>query len=170
MYCPIEHSNGETKCILSFDKWSKETPASLGLKYLDLAKSQMMFTCSQCHTASSQAIRGPTEVSVINKARADVHGNITGGPLIAKFEAELQSYTLGVIDSNSFYNQLSTSLIPKLASISDPKAWSIVKNVLMLISDPERRNAFHLRHLHTRPTFQTENCGCNGTHCWNCKR
>lgn len=84
------------------------------------------------------------------------------------FEEKLSLFSLGKITVYSFYQMIVDEYFSSLSHCSHQESWLIIKPILSLIQNPERRANFHLRYLRLRPQAAYLTC-CNRQQCWRCK-
>merc|ERR1711916_413194 len=94
------------------------------------------------------------------------HMDTESGHAIDSLLDDISKLCMGLIGADDLYTKV-LMIFPSLNSCEDESAWEIMKRVLSLIENPERRATLQLRHFKSRPTIRTS-C-CQRSHCWSCK-
>ena len=179
--CPHTHTNKKKK-ILHYDKLKKVLPPETVLSYSGLAKSLLVFQCSNCHNPGSldvlSAINNTRQTKIeserelkIESAREFVYSHIKKSEKwvkqLANFQSDLASYEHGEITTEDFYQKIITEYFTNITTTDDEIAFSTFENVLSIVVNPERRANLHLRYLRDRPKIKT--ICCQRIHCFQCR-
>jgi hypothetical protein len=169
MICPCAHSDGKRRRILDFKQWRILVPQADLKKYTSLADSILAYLCGGCHSLKSLQIISTEEQIVLAEGILKKSIETVGGTeLHDSFKHELNLFVLGELSVEDFYDRLAGEYFSRsMVSGTDQEVWEIVKNVLRLVIDPERRANLHLRHLRSRPRMWTP-C-CHREHCFRCR-
>jgi hypothetical protein len=169
MYCPHQHAKGKGRAILNYREWSKLVPANDLSRYSSLADSVLAFLCGGCHSLKSLQIKAtPDQVEEAERSTKLMIEHAGGKELYESFCQDLFKFENGEERVEVFYSKLSTSYFSSvLVAGNDQEVWRLMKTILRLISDPERRASLHLRYLKIRPRIWTP-C-CSREHCFKCR-
>eukprot|EP01031_Cornospumella_fuschlensis_P038702 gene38702-47052_t len=169
IHCPsASHHKSKRRRVIPYTKWKEALPAEISTKYSSLANSLLAFLCGGCHSLKSLDLGYES-----NRAAAcyqQLARNVTdsaGNCKMATLEPLVESYCLGELLVDEFYDELLKTFFPRLGSLKDAEAWEQFSDLLRIIPDPERRANLHLRYLRDRPRMKT--LCCSREHCFRCK-
>jgi len=163
MKCPLSHTK-EERHLLPYSMWTTFVPRDAVEKYDKLAKSAIEILCGNCHKQSSVLV--PENLPKIEEIKEFLRESLNAESTLEVLMGQIVSYSGGRISTDEAYENY-LSCFPTLNAGEDKEAWNLMKSILALIEDPERRGAMQLRHYRARPKMKTDCCGQN--HCWNCK-
>ncbi len=157
LYCPLcVGGKDRSRCILKYSYMTSIQDERA--QYEMLAESLLSLQCGGCHKRKSMHVVQSREF--ILQAKSELL-DITDLQLI------LGQYETGKITISDCFQTLTSICFPSISMISDTEAWKIMRNVLLLIDNPERRSNLHLRYLRTRPRVWTY-C-CRTEQCFRCR-
>lgn len=156
--CVFCKSTSDKKCLISDDQLKQYCP-SLYERYLILASSLLSIQCSNCHTRKTVFV-SPTFNDTIQSLMPKIHD-------FDRFMVDLRAYDQGFISIRDFFDQITTTYCPNLLTSVDLKAWTVMRDVLLLVNNSERRANLHLRYIKFRPCVWSP-C-CNTAMCFRCK-
>jgi hypothetical protein len=161
--CPFCTSTSDLKCLISEEIFVKSSGA-LYHKYSSLASSLLSIQCSSCHTRKTVFISTPDDAAT-GAASATLRSTIQN---YDQFQMVLKSYDQGIVPIRTFFDQITAIYCPSLLSErNDRSAFAIMKNILLLIKNSERRANLHLRYIQFRPRVWSP-C-CDTAMCFKCK-
>ncbi|RYG65172.1 hypothetical protein EON64_12480, partial [archaeon] len=169
IHCPSTmHHKSKKRRVIPYTKWKEALPAEISTKYNSLANSLLAFLCGGCHSLKSldlghESNRSANCYQQLARNLSDSAGNCK----MAALETAVESYCLGGILVDEFYEDLLKSFFTRLTSLNDAEAWEQFSDLLRIIPDPERRANLHLRYLRDRPRIKT--LCCSREHCFRCK-
>jgi hypothetical protein len=149
--------------LLPFDLWFAECGFLID-KYNSLAQSLLSLQCGNCHARRTLMVsfesNSDSTLTTLQSLAPDLN--------LETLQESLSLFSLGKITINSFYQLISEEYFPSLSHITDQESWILVKAILALIPNPERRANLHLRYLRLRPRAAFLTC-CSRSQCWRCK-
>jgi hypothetical protein len=171
--CPCNHQN-KIAPVLKFQDWSncKCVTTETVTRYRRLAESVLSFLCGGCHNQKTISVESKTNEEKDTAWQALVKDikdreKEKGDTILTEFQNMLATYCDGFISVDSLYDALTNTYLPLMTFGKDSDVWTLFRNVLLVIDDPERRALLHLRHLRSRPRTWTP-C-CNREHCFRCR-
>lgn len=164
IYCPCIHDD-KIRRLLIYNRWKDLVPPSVSSTYNRNAESLLGFLCGQCHTLRSVLV--PFTADDYAKSLEYFQTTYRDIFEVALLVEDVNDYSSGEINAVVFYIKFTSNYFPQLSTMDDKDAWKIMKNLLALIEDPERRACLQLRHLFLRPRFYTP-C-CSKEHCFRCR-
>lgn len=160
--CPLFHEKGGK--LLNYDIWKDLVNPKILWKYGQLANSLLSILCGGCHSIRNIGVEFNDKKYSGAASFIDVH---LKGKKLSDFNDLLNDFKSGNATTDLFYNSITTIYFPQLLKLNDRECWSFFKNIVALISSPERRANLHLRYLRDRPRIWTS-C-CDRDHCFRCK-
>lgn len=162
-YCPFLHD--KDKRILNYEVWKQVMRKEIASKYQTQANSLLIILCGSCHSNKTLAVT--ISDSSLSDSISFLRGNhFNSDEEFQHFENRLRLYEFNEVKLEEFYQEIFLKF-DQLKIMEDKESWSLFKNILLLIQNPERRNNLHLRYLRDRPRIWT-NC-CQKEHCFRCK-
>jgi hypothetical protein len=161
--CLFCKSTSELKCLISEELFAQSSDTFFQ-KYLALASSLLSIQCSSCHTRKTVFVSSPDDATAA-AALSALQSMIQN---FDQFCLDLKSYEQGEIPIRIFFDQITSTYCPAILSErNDRNAFAIMKNILLLIKNSERRANLHLRYIQFRPCVWSP-C-CNTAMCFKCK-
>jgi hypothetical protein len=149
-----------TTCLIQ-PKDLQLLPNDLLERYSSLAMSLLSFQCGSCHKRSSLFLPSSVDASVLSIQSI----------LLNEFDSflgDLFKYETGKISITDFYLLLISKYFQEMTtSTNNNSCWGIMKCVISLVVNPERRANLHLRYLKHHP-FVSTNC-CSRAQCFECR-
>lgn len=163
---PIRCPAAECRRRVPTERWAKLVPVEILEAYHKGAKDSLTFRCPECHESGSLIVENVTDPQFRAEAVEDFLVHNRRSPFHAErlFRRRWAAFSTGA----STVDQLLDALLAVLGcgSIDDLSA-RVLRRVLLLIPDVERRCALHLACLRRHPLIWTPCCGA--TICWRCQ-
>lgn len=172
IYCPLIHedeSGKPFKRLLHYKNWSKVVDEGVLQSHDKLCESILSFRC--CNPVSSTHIKIPLEYFESESAKAtkylvDTNKFIDNTSYIALI-AQLKQFMTAEVHPDILFKDIVNTYFPSKFNDEKFDSWDLMRNILHLIDDPERRACLQLRYYNRYPRFRGHCCTTN--HCFRCK-